>query len=242
MKRFFSGFRLTLVMLLITLVFGACNRSVADVSFGGFKATYELDQSQFVNLNEVYLISPSPEESIVTEEVQDTPVAASLSNRSETNTPEDSQATTTFNLEPGQTPIATNIPSQTNTPRPTPSNHKEAFFTYWEGIWFFWFEESGRLLEGKLEFVVDNEVLSAKVDIDNKIYAFLIKYLEDQDLYESFVFGEWFLDDMQNGNLFRLKPQNETQAAGHHSQPSKTFCLSRDASQRPEPCFLQLSN
>lgn len=264
MKHFCKRVVLCLSILIVLIVFVGCERQIPDVSFGGSHAVYEVGQNQMVD---PYALQPSTSEldQENPENVKDEPEAAEtvLPNENEktpdldeTPTPE---ATNTLTTDPDATdPVATDpaptdsVPTEpapanpteivdedpTPTPTKKPTSEKEAFFAYWAGDWAFWFESGGMLLEGKLTFLESQDNLVGKTELDGKTYGFTIEYVKSQPLYETFISGIWISEGMQNGMLFRLKPINETQAAGHHSRPSQTFCMSRDAAQKPDPCFL----
>lgn len=255
---------------MIVLLFGfsllslGCSRRLPDIPFGGARATYEIDQSQVDSLiaYSTPVVSETKEsgddqtlstntaeygpQPTLENKTDETAQPTNLSGQEATNTssPEPS-ATLTWapNATPTSPPIATPtlVPEATPTPTRFESDDEIAFYEFWEGDWHMWFEDSGRLLEGEIVFVQDEASLLGKTEMDGRTFAFVIKYVEDQDFFENFVYGEWVADNMENAILFRLRAQNDFQVAGHHSSPSRTFCLSRDAEKKPDPCYVEFS-
>ncbi|NLA79897.1 MAG: hypothetical protein GX853_03995 [Chloroflexi bacterium] len=238
--------RSTLFLLTIVLLLGfssltlGCSRKLPDIPFGGARATFEIAQSHPEDINAL----STPEQGMMEEggDIDKTKIAAdtqplAIGEDEGTTTAEPSNRS-------GQDPVNTlaspSDPNATPTPTRFKSDDEAAFFEFWKGDWYLWFEDSGRLLEGKILFEQDGASLVGKTEMDGRTFGFVIKYAKDQDFFENFVYGEWFADDMENPFLFRLQAQNDFQVAGHHSRPTRTFCLSRDAEKNPDPCYVEL--
>lgn len=235
MKDYARMLRLGWVLCALILILGGCARQLPDVSFGGFKATYEVGQSQLVDPYALHFDTESTEEPgqenqepLQTEEITSEQTAELTD--SPTGTLSSSGAET-------QTPAIEGTPNPADTAAPRMGS-KEAFYSYWKGKWALWFESNGRLLETKIEFETGDDNLIGKTEMDGKSYIFTINYDYNHKLYESFASGIWIAEGMQNGFLFRLKAVTEDQAAGHHSRPSQTLCMSRDSDKKPDPCFV----
>jgi hypothetical protein len=247
-------FLLTIVLLLgFSSLFLGCSRRLPEIPFGGARATYEIEQSHAEGINDL----STPEQGVLeeygdidkTKNASDTePLATIEDNGTATATAEDKgTATAEPTNQVGQDPVSTiaspSAPNATPTPTRVRSDDDEAaFFEYWEGDWHVWFEDSGRLLEGDIVFGQDEASLVGKTEMDGRTFAFVIKYDKDQDFFDNFLYGEWIADNMENPLLFRLRAQNDFQVAGNHSNPTRTFCLSRDPEKKPDPCYVELSD
>lgn len=228
MKTAYRALLLSATLLVTLLLCGACEKHIPDVAFGGSHAVYEIGEDQMVD----------PYEFLFSTEVLETPEEPTKIVEPE----KDSAPKQTDALKTNPTTIPTQETDPNSTPAPTvnPLNEKEAFYAFWSGDWAFWFESNGKLLEGKIGFDKSEDGMVGKTEIEGELYTFTIAYTKGQDFYKDFVYGTWLRDGMQDGTPFRLKALNEKQVGGFHSRPSKTFCMARDGSQRPDPCFIPL--
>ena len=259
MKPIFKRLVLCLSLVCVIVAVAGCKQQIPDVSFGGSHAVYEIGDDQVVDpyalplsaevLDKETPVEPAPTDSVESAEDATATKPGETASLEETLTPKptdvlgatpEPSAETTVESEPSAEP--TQGPEGSATPSPKPLNEKEAFFAYWAGEWAFWFESSGRLLEGKLKFERSEDTVVGKTEIDGQSHSFTVTYTKGQDFFETFVHGIWVAEGMQNGMVFRLKAVSDTQAAGHHSRPSQTFCMARDAAHKPDPCFLPLFN
>jgi len=214
------------LLLVALLSLGACARKLPDIPFSGARATYEITHDPSLVIPGQQRWTSTPDGFIKTEETQ---ALDSLLVDSGVN--EDERTQTPAKKDEEQL-------TATKTPSPTVKRPYVSFADYWKGTWYIWFEDAGRLLEAELVFEQDGDMMIAKVQMAGRSYGFTLEDNKESDVYKSSFKGEWQSDLMKNPVTFSLWPQNETQAAGHHSEPVKTFCASRDKDDRPDPCFL----